>query len=114
MKWLLSLVLLTLAFIAVAFFLDKHVVAGYLWMSMGMALVALVFFLIIYLNRNKDSKKVVGSYIVAVGLKFILTMLLVVLYVVIFGLEQRIDFVVFFIAFGLYSLVLYTGAYFNK
>lgn len=114
MKWLLSLVLLTSLFILAGFFMDPKLMRGYWFFTMGMAVISFNFYFIIYFNRNLEKKKILGPYIAAIGVKFILTVLLVVIYALVFGMKQKIDFLFFFIAFFLYSAVLYTGAYNSK
>jgi hypothetical protein len=114
MKWLASLVFVTAVFIGAAFFVDEQNLRGYLWMTMGMAVVSFLYYLMVISGSKKESKLLIGSNIAAVIVKFMLSALVIILYAFIFGLHRNIEFAYFFMAYLIYSIVMYTGAYFNR
>jgi drug/metabolite transporter (DMT)-like permease len=113
MKWLTAILIVTAVFFISSFFIRSEVLA-YRWMTFGMAIVSLIFYGIVARNRKKDNEKMVGSYIAAVVVKFMLSATVIIVYAFIFKLKSNTEFLYFFIAYIVYSVVTYTGAYFYK
>ncbi len=114
MKWLYSLVIVTGLFILAGFFIPDDLRTGYYWMSMGMAAVSFLFYIMMVQSRQKQHAAKAGANLAAITLKFIVSMLVVIVYIVLFGSENKIDFVFFIISYCIYSIVSYTGAYYYK
>jgi hypothetical protein len=111
MKWLLSLVLLTLAFFIYSFFIDDTLVLAFRWMTMGMAIVSFIFYAMIARNSKKGNETMLGSNIAAIVLKFMLSALVIISYAFIFKLKNNTEFIFFFMSYFAYSIVMYVGAY---
>lgn len=108
MKWLLSLVFITLFFIISSFFLPENLIFPYRFMTLGMATISFFF----YILTVKSSHNNVGGSLVAIVLKFILSAFLFMAYYVLTQSKNNIDYYFFILAFVLYSIVCYIGAYF--
>ncbi len=111
MNWLFSLVLLTLLFIISSFFIDSNLVFAYRWMTIGISLVAFIHYYMITSADKKSSAKMIGGNLAAIVLKFLLSALVVILYLVLFGTKNNMDFVFFLIAYIIFSIVNYLFSY---
>lgn len=111
MKWLTILILTTLLFIAGGVLVPKENHIGYYWMTMAMSIVAFLFYYLVSTAHQKDNARKVGGNLAAITLKFILSIMVVILYVLIFGKKEKLDFMFFFIAYIVYSVISYIGAY---
>lgn len=109
MKWLLSLVFLTIIFISVSFFISEKMVFAFRWMTIGMAIISFVFFFITRINNHKS----IGGNILAITLKFLMSPFVFITYYVATHSKNSLDYYFFIIAYILYSIVCYTGAYYN-
>ncbi|MDB5228026.1 MAG: hypothetical protein JWN78_2219 [Bacteroidota bacterium] len=114
MKWLLSLLIVTAFFIVSSFFISEKYVLSYRWMTLGMAIVSFIFFLVILRNKKKENKQVLGANISAIILKFILSIAVVISYAFLYGITKQYEFLFFFIAYMVYSVITYVGAYTYK
>lgn len=113
-KWLISLIIITFLFVTSSFFIEEQSVFGFKWMTFGMSLVAFIYYYVVTTANAKDSKKMIGGNLAAIVLKFILSGVVIILYIIFFGMENRLDFVSFFIAYSIYSIVNYTFSYHYK
>ena len=111
MKWLGSLIFLTSFFIISSFFIPEKLVLSYRWMTIGMSIVSFTYYFIIWKTNLHSSEKMVGANFAAIILKFILSALVIILYAFLFGLNNNIDFLFFFMAYLVYSLITYIGTY---
>ena len=109
MKWLLSLFFLTSVCVISGFFIAQNYVFAYRWMTTGMAIVSFIFYFII----NKNSAKNANGNLAAIVLKFILSSLVVLIYIAMFKSKNKIDYFFFLGAYILFSAVSYTGAYYS-
>lgn len=109
MKWLLSLFFLTSVCVIAGFFIAQNYVFAYRWMTTGMAIVSFIFYFII----NKNSAKNANGNLAAIVLKFILSSLVVLIYIAMFKSKNKIDYFFFLGAYVLFSAVSYTGAYYS-
>ncbi len=114
MKWFYSLVFITGLHILAGFFIPDNLKQGYYWMSMGMAAVSFLFYFMIVQSRQKQAAAKAGANLAAITLKFIASMLVVILYVILFGAKQKADFLFFIISYCIFSVISYTGAYYLK
>ncbi len=114
MKWFLHLFSLTLFFILVSFFLDADLRFSFLFMSMSMALVSFVYFLIVYVSGKKDAQKNVGGNLAAITLKFILSALIVIVYEILYGMHYLHEFLYFFIAYLSFSILSFWDSYLHQ
>ncbi|MBK9329626.1 MAG: hypothetical protein IPM95_10020 [Sphingobacteriales bacterium] len=114
MKWFCSLVIITGFFILAGFYIADDLKMGYYWMSMGMAAVSFLFYLMIVQSRQKLAAAKAGANLAAITLKFIASMLVVILYVILFGTKHKADFLFFIISYCIFSVISYTGAYYFK
>lgn len=106
MKWLYSLIFLTFFFIVSSFFIPTKLVIAYRWMTLGMALVSFIFYII---TKKNDKNK--SANITAIGVKFITSSLVFILYIIVFKSKNTIDYYIFILAYILFSVVSYAGAY---
>jgi hypothetical protein len=102
---------MTLLFAAGGMLLPDSHRAGYYWMTMAMAAVAFLFYFMVTAAHQKDNAGKVGGNLAAIMLKFILSVLVVILYVLLFDRKEKLDFLFFFTAYILYSVISYAGAY---
>lgn len=110
MKWLLSLVSLTIAFITISFFMPAKMVFPFRWMTIGMAIISFFFYFITIINNSKN----IGGNILAITLKFLMSPFVFIIYYVITHSKNNLDYYFFTLAYILYSIVCYTGAYYNS
>lgn len=113
-KWLLTLVSLSILFFILGFFINTKLRFDYWWMTMGISLIAFVYYFIVTASDKKDNNKIIGGNIAAIGLKFILTGVVLILYIILSGMKNRSGFIFFFIAYGVFSVVSYTFSYLYK
>lgn len=111
MKWFLHIVFLTLYFILLSFFLDADLQFSFLFMSMAMAFVSFLYFLIVYISEKKEAKKSIGGNLAAIVIKFILSALIIVVYEFKYGMKFQHDFLYFFIAYISFSVLSFYDAY---
>ena len=109
MKWLLALLFFTSFFIVSSFFIDTNNAFAYRWMTIGMAIVSFIF----YFSINKRNAKNAGGNLAAIVIKFMLSCLVFIIYIIAFKSRNRIDFYFFLIAYILFSIVSYVGAYYS-
>jgi hypothetical protein len=109
MKWLLSLLFLTSVCIASGFFIAQNYVFAYRWMTTGMAIVSFIFYFMI----NKNSAKNANGNLAAIVLKFILSSLVVIIYIAMTKSKNKIDYFFFLGAYVIFSSVSYAGAYYS-
>lgn len=109
MKWLLSLIFLTLFFVISSFFIPNDLALAYRWMTLGMATVSFIFY---FLTKKNNPKNVNGN-LAAITIKFMSSTLVFVLYIIIYKSQNKIDYYFFIVAYILFSLVSYTGAYYE-
>jgi hypothetical protein len=114
MKWFLHLVFLTLYFIFLSFFLDAELRFSFLFMSMAMALVSFIYFLIVFISEKKDAKKSIGGNLAAITLKFMLSALIIVVYQYKYGMHYLHEFIYFFIAYASFSVLSFWDSYYYK
>lgn len=110
-KWLFTLLFITSLFIVYSFFIDTKLVIAYRWMTIGMSLISFVYYYIVTSSNEKDSKKMIGGNLAAIVLKFILSGMLIILYIIFFKMKTPLDFVFFFTAYSIYSVVNYGFSY---
>ncbi len=111
MKWLFTLVFLTLLFIISSFFIDRNLVFAYRWMTIGISLVSFIFYYIVTTSNTKDNNKIIGGNLAAIVVKFILSLLVIIIYALVFGMKNKLEFVYFFIAYCIFSIVNYFFSY---
>jgi hypothetical protein len=109
MKWLFSLVCLTIAFVSTSFFIPEKMVFAFRWMTIGMAIISFVFYFITRINNHKS----IGGNILAITFKFLMSPFVFITYYVATHSKNSLDYYFFIIAYILYSIVCYTGAYYN-
>ena len=109
LKWFVTLLFLTSFCIVSSFFIAANNVFAYRWMTIGMAIVSFIFYFII----NKNNAKNASGNLAAVVVKFMLSILVVVIYIASFKSKNKIDFYFFLMAYLLFSAVSYTGAYYS-
>lgn len=113
-KWLLTLISLSLLFFVSGFFINTDLRFDYWWMTLGIGWVAFVYYFIVTYSNKKNNYKVIGGNISAIGLKFILTGIVIILYIIFSGMKNRTGFIFFFIAYGIFSVVSYSFSYLYK
>lgn len=109
MKWFLSLLFVTAVCIVSGFFIEQKYVFAYRWMTTGMAIVSFIFYFMI----NKKSAKNANGNLAAIVLKFILSSLVVIIYIAMLKSKNKTDYFFFLGAYILFSAVSYTGAYYS-
>ena len=112
LKWLFSLIGITFVFLALHWVLPIAGTSGYLWVTMSMAIVSFIYFFMVTISSKKESTEVVGGNLAAIVVKFILSATIIIFYVIFSKKTERIDFVWFFVAYGIYSIVNYPFVYF--
>ncbi len=110
-KWFLTLAVITSILVVTGFFLDSSIAFGYRWMTTGMSIVAFIYYFIVTSSNEKDSKKMIGGNLTAIVLKFILSGVVVILYLLLYGIQDPLDFAFFFMAYGIFSVVNYIFSY---
>jgi hypothetical protein len=114
MKWFLHLFFLTLFFIVISFFLDADLRFSFLFMSLSMALVSFIYFLIVFISEKKEVKKSIGGNLAAITIKFMLSALVIVIYSYKYGMHYLHEFLYFFIAYISFSVLSFLDAYWYK
>ncbi|HQV78934.1 MAG TPA: hypothetical protein PLJ42_07675 [Chitinophagales bacterium] len=111
MKWIISLILLTFIFIITSFFIPNYLLFPFRWMTVGMAFNSFIFYFMV----NKSKANNAYSSLAAIVVKFILSGAIVIIYFIITESKNKIDYYFFFLAYILFSIISYTGAYYlNK
>ena len=111
MKWMLSLVLLTIVFIAASFGVPPERVVAFRWMTLGMAFVSFIYYFIVRFSNMQKAQKRAGGNLAAIIIKFFLSALVVILYIIFFPETNSTDIFIFLGAYVLFSIVSYAGAY---
>ncbi len=106
-KWLFYLILCTVIFLITSFFVPPARAFAFRWMTLGMSAVSLIFYSLTVMN---PPNKISGN-LLAIGLKFILSSVVFILYYILFRSGNRLDYFFFIIAYVPYSIICYTGAY---
>jgi len=109
MKWFLSLSFLTVFFIVSSFFIGKNLVFAYRFMTLGMAIVSFLFYTITIKNNPKN----INGNLLAITLKFLLSAIVFIAYFVITRSQNKMDYYFFILAYLLFSVVCYVGAYYH-
>ncbi len=107
MKWLYSLILVTSIFILVSFVLPSNHQFAFRWMSIGMALVAFIFY---YMTCYYKSNNIVGN-LAAIIVKFMLSAAVVVSYFIYTKSKINTDYYYFFLSYAVYSFISYWNAF---
>ncbi|MCC6584579.1 MAG: hypothetical protein IT271_12820 [Chitinophagales bacterium] len=113
-KWLLTLVSLSILFFISGFLIKTNLRFDYWWMTLGISCIAFIYYFIVTSSNKKNNNKIIGGNIAAIGLKFILTGFMLILYIIFSGMKNRSGFIFFFIAYGIFSVVSYTFSYLYK
>lgn len=111
-KWLFSLLFITLLFFGLHWILPIARTSGYIWITMSMAVISFIYFFMVTNSSKKESTEVVGGNLAVIVIKFILSATIIIFYVLFSKKTESIDFVWFFGAYGIYSIVNYPFAYF--
>ncbi|MFN8282152.1 MAG: hypothetical protein U0U67_03005 [Chitinophagales bacterium] len=114
MKWFLHIVFLTIYFIVISFFLDVDLRFSFRFMSMAMALVSFIYFLIVFISEKKEVKKSIGGNLAAIVIKFMLSAMIIVVYSYKYGMHYLHEFLYFFIAYGSFSVLSFWNGYWYK
>ncbi|HNJ01099.1 MAG TPA: hypothetical protein PK206_04935 [Chitinophagales bacterium] len=87
---------------------------AYYWMTGGMCIVSFIYYYIVLIAEQKKEQKMLGGHLFAIVIKFMLSALVAILYILIFPVKQY-DFVYFFVAYVIFSVFSYLFSYhFNK
>jgi len=114
-KWLLTLAFTTFFLLVLGFILHPVSIHAYLWMTLGMAVVAFVYFAMVTIAHKKTSMQVISGNLAAIGLKFILSATIIIIYIILVRNTRRIDFLYYLMAYGIFSTINYTFSYlYNK
>lgn len=113
-KWLLTLVSLSILFFISGFLIKTNLCFDYWWMTLGISCISFIYYFIVTFSNKKNNSKVIGGNIAAIGIKFILTGFMLILYIIFSGMKNRSAFIFFFIAYGIFSVVSYTFSYLYK
>jgi hypothetical protein len=76
-------------------------------MTLGMAIVSFVFY---YITKKNNPKNINGN-LTAIVTKFLFSSLVFITYIIIFRSKNKVDYYFFIMAYILYSIVSYSGAY---
>lgn len=107
MKWLYSLIMVTSIFILVSFVLPQNHQFAFRWMTIGMALVAFIFY---SMSRYYKTNNVVGN-LAAIIVKFVLSAVVVVSYFIYTKSKINTDYYYFFLSYMVYSFISYWNAF---
>ncbi|MBK9792181.1 MAG: hypothetical protein IPP60_03570 [Sphingobacteriales bacterium] len=113
-KWLLTLVSLSILFFISGFLIKTNLRFDYWWMTLGISCISFIYYFIVTFSNKKTNSKVIGGNIAAIGIKFILTGFMLILYIIFSGMKNRTGFIFFFIAYGIFSVVSYAFSYLYK
>lgn len=75
-----------------------------------MAIVAILFYFVTIKNNPNN----INGNLLAIGLKFIFSALVFIIYIVAFKSKSNTDYYFFILAYVVYSIICYAGAYFYK
>ncbi len=77
-------------------------------MTLGMAIISFLFYII----NVKNNQNNINGNLLAIIMKFLLSSLLFIVYFIITNSYNKIEYYFFILAFVLYSIVCYVGAYY--
>jgi len=80
----------------------------------GMAFIALLFGIMVYISNHKPAKKMIGGNLAAITLKYILSGLLLIVFIIFFKSKTICHFFYMLILIFIYSIISYTGAYLTQ
>lgn len=110
MKWLITWIIATCSFVVVSFFLPSAFRFPFLWMTLGMAISALVFY---FITIKSNPKQITGN-LSAIILKFFLSAIVIIAFAIIFKPKSNIGYYFFILAYSVYSVISFVGAYYYK
>lgn len=110
-RWLLSLFLLFTLFVVLGLIIHPASLAAYYFMTMSMSVVSFIYYFVVVNAQQKANNKMLSANLAAIILKFSLSLLIVIIYAISFKPIQQFDFVYYFAAYFLYSIVNYYYSY---
>lgn len=113
-KWISTLVGISLAFLITGFMIHTPSRNAYWWMTMSIAAISFLYLLMVTMAQKQESTVVVGGNLAAIVVKFILSATVIIFYIIFSKSIRGIDFIYFFIAYGVFSIVNYSFSYHYK
>ncbi len=80
----------------------------------GMAFIALLFGIMVYISNHKPAKKMIGGNLAAITVKYILSGILLIVFIIFFKSKTTNHFFYLLILIFIYSIISYSGAYFTQ
>lgn len=112
LKWLLTLLFTTIFFLLAGMLIPTKSMPAFYGMTMSVAFISFIYFFIVNNVHKKDSATHVGGNLSAIIIKFILTGAIIIFYIILSKEIRGIDFIYFFAAYGIFSIINYSFSYY--